>query len=266
MKKGFLSWLLAGAFVALAPTGAHAAPQVLAALSSEAGIPFTCDAADCRAQLSTYCMLRDRPAPILGKEYVPAVPERFTLVLTDAQGNERSLPAADHVRFFESRAFMAVAAFIPRADLDQLGALTAAIRVAENASLLPVPEPNDPNPLTEKEIAYATGSLREESARLLEARPEAATVRVLAAISNRLPYAQDFDSGGVENLVDDVIGKIPAGSADRGGVGEARDKVNMCARDVAYMRFRTMRGCLESKHDQLIRDLNVDYWSSKAGS
>jgi len=266
MKKGLLSWLLAGAFVALAPMGAHAAPQVLAALSSESGIPFTCEAADCRAQLSTYCMLRNRPAPILGKEYVPAVPERFTLVLTDAQGNQRSLPAADHVRFFESRAFMAVAAVIPRADLEQLGAVTAAIRVAENASLLPVPEPNDPNPLTAKEIAYATGSLREESARLVESRAEAATARVLAAISNRLPYAQNIDAGKVGSVVDGVIEKIPAGSPDQGGVGEARVKINMCARDVAYMRYRSMRGCLESKHDQLIRDLNVDYWNSQAGS
>jgi hypothetical protein len=170
------------------------------------------------------------------------------------------------VRFFESRAFMAVAAFIPRVDLDQLGATKARIRVAENASLLPVPEPNDPNPLTAKEIAYATGSLREESARLLEARPEAATARLLAAVTNRLPYAQDFDAGRVENVVDGVIGGITAGSPDRVGVGEARAKINMCARDVAYMRFRTMRGCLESKHDQLIRDLNVDYWNSQTGS
>ena len=266
MKKGLLSWLLAGAFVALAPMGAHAAPQVLAALSSESGIPFTCEAADCRAQLSTYCMLRNRPAPILGKEYGPAVPERFTLVLTDAQGNQRSLPAADHVRFFESRAFMSVAAFIPRTDLEQLGAVSAVIRVADNAALLPVPEAGDPNPLTAKEIAYATGSLREESARLLETRPEAATARVLAAISNHLPYAPDFDTGETENMVDRVIGKIPAGSSDRVGVDEARVRVKMCVGDVTHMRFRTMRGCLESKHDQLIRDLNVDYWNSQTGS
>ncbi|HEX9568104.1 MAG TPA: hypothetical protein VF987_00360 [Rhodospirillales bacterium] len=266
MKKVLVSWLLAGLLAALMPAGASAAPQVLAALSSEVGIPFTCDGVDCWAQLSTYCMLRNRPAPILGKEYVPAVPERFTLVITDVQGRERSLLAADHVRFFESRAFMSVAAWIPRADLEQLGAVTAVIRVADNAALLPVPEPGDPNPLTAKEIAYATGSLREESARLLETRPEAATARVLAAITNHLPYSQDFDTGETGNLVDKVIEKIPAASSDRVGVGQARVKVRMCVGDVTHMRFRTMRGCLESKHDQLIRELNVDYWHSQTGS
>jgi len=266
MKKGFVSWLLAGLVAALMPAAASAAPQVLAALSSEAGLPLTCDGADCTAQLSTYCMLRNRPAPKMGKEYVPAVPERFSLVVTDAEGRERALPAADHLRFFESRAFMAVAAWIPRDALEKLGAVTAVIRIADNAALLPVAEPNDPNPLTAKEIAYATGSLRAESARLLETRPEAATARVLAAISNRLPYSPDFDTGEMEGLVDSVIGKLPAASTDAGGVGYARVRIEMCAGDVAAMRFRTMRNCLETKHDELIRDLNVDYWNSRTGS
>ncbi len=265
MKKGIVSWLLAGAFAALPLAGAEAAPQVLAALSSETGIPFTCDDTDCRAQLSTYCMLRNRPSPVLGKEYVPAVPERFTLVVTDAQGRETSYPA-DRLRFFESRGFMAVAAQISRAELNRLGAVKASVRIADNAALLPVPEANDPNPLTEKEIAYAAGSLREESARLIESRVEAATARVLAAVSNRLPYAPEFDTGEYENLVNEAIDRIPAGSADVGGVGPARVRVQACAGEVGSMRFGNLRSCLETKTDELIRELNVDYWNSRIGS
>lgn len=266
MKKAFVSLMLAGALVALAPSGAKAAPQVLAALSSETGIPLTCDSTDCRAELSTYCMLRDRPAPTLGKEYVPAAPEHFTLVVTDAAGREKSLPAGDHLQFFESRGFMSVAAQISRAGLKRLGAVKAVVRVAENAALLPVPEVGDPNPLTEKEIAYATGSLREQSAKLVETRPEAATARVLAAVSNNLPYGPEFDTGEIENLVNEVVGRIPAGSADLGGVGQARVKVRTCVGDIDNMLFRTMRHCLETKHDELIRELNVDYWNNQIGS
>jgi hypothetical protein len=266
MKKGIVALLLAGALLVLAPLGAKAAPQVLAALSSEAGIPFTCDNTECRAELSTYCMLRNRPAPTLGKEYVPAAPDRFTLVVTDAEGRERSLPAADHLRFFESRGFMSVAAQISLAELDRLGAVKAVVQVADNAALLPVPEANDPNPLTEKEIAYATGSLREQSAQLVETRVEAATARVLASVANHLPYGPEFDTGEIDNLVNDVVGRIPAGSADLGGIEPARVKVRTCVGDIGNMLFRTMRRCVETKHDELIRELNVDYWNNRIGS
>ena len=266
MQTGNVKWLLAGLLALLPFGGAQAAPQVLAALSSETGIPFTCDGADCRAELSTYCMLRNRPAPTLGHEYVPALPDSFALVVTDAQGRERSFRAGDHLRFFESRGFMSVAAQISQADLARLGAVKAVIRVGANAALLPMPTAGDANPLTEKEIAYATGSLREESARLVEQRAEAATTRVLAAVANHLPYGPEFDTGEFENLVNKVIERIPAASPDIQGVGRARAEIGACTGEVRDMRFRLMRKCLEWKHDQLIRGLNVDYWESQTGS
>ena len=86
-------------------------------------------------------------------------------------------------------------------------------------------------------------------------------------VAHRIPVLMTSPAhrSGTERL-HEVIGKIPAASSDRVGVGQARVKVRMCVGDVTHMRFRTMRGCLESKHDQLIRELNVDYWHSQTGS
>ena len=50
---------------------ATAAPQILAALPVESGIELTCSDGICAAQLSTYCLQRERPAPSMGTAYVP---------------------------------------------------------------------------------------------------------------------------------------------------------------------------------------------------
>lgn len=266
MAKRLAIWLAAGLLSAAPLAGASAAPQILAALPSLSGIPITCDDIACKAEISTYCLMRNRPAPSLGARYVPAAPEHFTLVVTDAGGNERSLPAGEHLTFVESRGFMAVAAVTTLAALEELGAVKAVVRVSKTASLLPVPVPGDPNPLTPKEIAYATGSLRTQGAEIVETRPAAATARVLAAVTNRLPFVQEFDTGEFEALWGDLIDSIPAGSVDQAAIGAARAKADACAGDVRNLLFRSLRGCLQWRHDELIRELNVDYWDSQVGS
>ena len=116
-------WLALGLFAALAPGHAGAAPQILAALPSESGIPFTCAEGLCVADLSTYCLQRDRPAPEFGAAYEPSDPGAFTLVVTDASGAVRRLGAADHVSFVEGRGFTAISARVASEALARLGAV-----------------------------------------------------------------------------------------------------------------------------------------------
>ncbi|MCH8092527.1 MAG: hypothetical protein IIC57_09300, partial [Proteobacteria bacterium] len=130
-------WLALGLFAALAPGHATAAPQILAALPSESGIPFTCAEGVCVAELSTYCLQRDRSAPQFGDAYEPSSPGAFTLVVTDASGTERRLDAADHVSFIEGRGFTVISARVAAEALTRLGAVSARIGVKANASLLP---------------------------------------------------------------------------------------------------------------------------------
>ncbi len=110
------------------------------------------------------------------------------------------------------------------------------------------------------------GSLRAHSAEFMEKRPAAATARVLSAVANRLPLMRDFDSSEFESLWRDVIEGIPSGSPELDAIGPARAKAGICMDDVESFRFSTMRRCLEWRHDEMIRDLNEDYWNAQVGS
>ncbi len=258
-----VSWIIAGLMVALGGGTAHAAPQILAALPSASGIPFVCKAGRCRADLSTYCLQKNRPAPTFGATYAPAAPQSFTLVLTDAAGTERRLPADSHVAFVESRGFTSVSARILESDLARLGATEARIEVAANATLLPVPVAGDPDPLTEREIALATGPLRRLGAYLVDRTPTAAAAGIVSGIAGRLPAS---DPGAAKpdyrGIWKDVAGQRP----DRPAAIRARSELDFCLQRAGAYSPVSVRRCLEWRHDGLIRDLNVDYWNSQAGS
>lgn len=262
------AWLIGACALSatLMASDARAAPQILAALPMESGIELTCSDGVCAAQLTTYCLQRERPAPTMGAAYVPATKEHFTLVLTNADGNEVRLPASEHMRFVENRGFMSVAASIELGRMNALGAQSAKIVVWEGASLIPVPEENDPNPLTEDEIEFVTNSLRDVGKDYVDNKPEAGTAQLLAQLNAALPSdgvvaANTFD-GMWQNSIGDEI-PLPASGAILKGAQEAFEECS--GRANTYM-VGGLRRCLEFQHDNMIRNLNVDYWQNQPGS
>lgn len=262
-------FFLAAVFAALTATQAvpvQAAPQILAALPLHSGIALSCENGICAAQLTTYCLQRERPAPGMGAAYVPAKAEHFTLVLTSENGNEVRLPAGDHMRFTENRGFMSIAASIEFARLNTLGADRAHLVVWDNASLIPVAEDNDPNPLTPEEIAYVTDSLREHGKTFVDRTPQAGSAQLLAQLNAALPAEGYVQSGGFEKIWQQAIGDdipIPTTSPAYRGASEAYDN---CARGRAGYSLNGLKQCLDFKHDDMIRDLNIDYWENQPGS
>ena len=251
----------------LAATPVQAAPQILAALQTWDGVPFHCTGGLCKANLATYCLQKDRPAPDAGQAYYPAVPEAFTLVITDQNGHQRSLPAATHVAFVEARGFMSVAGVIGEGDLAALTAGgTATLVVAENASLLPVAEPGDPNPITAEEVAFATQSLRSHGQRIVDTSVKGQTAQVLAHVKAKLPPGATLPQAASETFWRQTIGdelptRLPAST-----LGIAKGLYESCFNEVGNYRFSDMRRCLEWRQDDLIRELNTDYWRNQPGS
>jgi len=253
---------------------ALAAPQIIAVLPSDAGMPFACAEGMCKADLSTYCLQRERPAPKRGMPYFPAAAEDFKLIIKTA-AETRVIDAAPHVGFVESRGFMAIAATI---SADRLRALAsgevehAALRVGEAASLLPVAEAGDPNPLTEKEIAYVTKWRRQQGAEVVDGNPDARTVRLLAGLANRMPMSGHSDPARLDEIWRDAIGdELGAAPADTGAgadpaISRAHMEFSRCNEGAARYSYAGLRNCLQYRHDDLIRDLNIEYWESKPGS
>lgn len=251
--------------VAAAAQPAQAAPQILAALATLDGLKFHCTDGWCRADLSTYCLQRNRPAPSRGQAYVPAVPEAFTLVF-NKEGTASSMPAGDHVTFVESRGFMSVSAIIEEKHLKALSESDVRLVVSANAALLPVPDASDKNPITPEEVAFATQSLRELGNTVVDRMPEATTAQLLAHVAGRLPengvLPPSASAGFWENAIGDELPQsLPAPS-----VVNAKARYERCFGEVDNLRFGSMRGCLEWQHDDLIRDLNIDYWQQQPGS
>ncbi len=257
---------VAAAVIFAAPYTASAAPQILAALPVQSGIKLTCAEGVCAAELSTYCLQRERPAPSMGTAYVPASDEQFTLVLTADSGKEVRVPASQHMTFVEHRGFMAVAASIEMGRLRALGATDAKLVVWEGASLIPVAEPNDPNPLTEDEIAFVTDSLRDHGQRIVDETPKAATAQMLAKLNAALPAAgpvtsNSFDTMWMQSIGDEL--PLPSSGPALSGAREAFD--DCIGGNTAYS-VGGLKRCLEYQHDDLIRNLNIEYWQSQPGS
>ena len=268
MRKFLLAGLVVGMGLFSFGQSANAAPQILAALPTSVGIPFTCREGQCQADLSTYCLQQDRPTPSHGAVYHPAAAEDFKLVIRTTAGST-TVNAVPHVRFIESRGFMAVAAIIPEATLQDLGGTDAVITVGNAASLLPEPTRHDPNPLTEKEIAYVTKWRRDQGAGMVDVTPKAKAAQVLANVANRLPRrgatVPETLDGIWEQAIGDELGSAPAEIVTP-ALTRARLEFKNCRDGGARYSFGGVRRCLEYRHDDMIRDLNIDFWNSKPGS
>jgi len=257
-----------GLFAMAAGGPVAAAPQILAVLPSDSGVPFTCTQGQCRADLSTYCLQQNRPAPSRGTVYLPAAAEDFALVIKTPKG-ERTVAAAEHVSFVESRGFMAVTALIDQRVLENLSGLEASLRVGTAASLLPEAIPFDPNPLTEKEIAYVTKWRRDQGTDLVDSKPQAKAAQLLAGINNRMPRHGTITPSAMDNVWEQTIGDELTGVAPATAgpaINRARMEFMECREGASRHSFGGVRSCLEFRHDDMIRDLNIDYWNSRPGS
>ena len=243
---------------------ARAAPQILAVLATDGGIPFTCKDGLCSAELSTYCLQRERPAPDAGTVYQPAAAKDFTLSVKTASGRVRELPATEHVTFVDARGYMTITAVIEQRQLKRLGSLDATININENASMLPVPVAGDPNPLTDKEIAYVTESLRERGQGLVDKNPRALAARLLTRVLNAMPKDGPAMPGIDEKLWYEAVGGVQTGDV---GFEQAREAFEGCFSGPQSGAYGVgVRRCVEYRHDEFIRILNIDYWNAQPNS
>ena len=266
MRVNTFFWFFTFLFIVTPLQGSLAAPQILAVLTSEDGVSLACAGGICEADLSTFCLQRARPAPGVGTEYSPAGNKQFTLVVTDASGSERRLPASHYLTFSERRGFTAVSAHMPKGRLAELGAVQARLEIGENASLVPVAVDGDKYPQSPEEIRQATGPLRVLGSRIVDASPRGKAARVLGTMVNALPREGKEDSTQYEGLWTKATVTNGGTEANNAGLGQARRAYDQCISAIKYRATYRLRGCLAIHHDKIMRDLSVKYWNAGAGS
>ncbi len=257
-----LSLALAAATAWMPLRGGAAAPQILGMVATAEPMPLVCAGGTCSAEFSAFCLQDKRVPPRSGTAYTVARGEGLTLVVTAADGSRRRLPAAGLVRVTSARAYMAVTVSVAERDLKALGATRASITVGRRVSLVPVPVPGDPWPLTGHDVASATGPLSAAADSFFNRGGE---IPVAARITNRLINAAPSDRPLApprrDGLWRRVVGADPAAAADPGTRSAARI-FTLCRGLAAEGAVSTLRRCLEDQHDALMIETNGRYWQT----
>ncbi len=246
---------------------ALAAPQILGVSAAIEPLPLTCDDQSCSVELASFCLQKKRDDPNSGDKYTIFNRDDVRLHLTAASGHVWTVPAADYVTITAERSFTAVKVEMEARTLVMLGAEKAKLSVAEGVSLVPVSVAGDPDPITESELAYVTGSLRAEAAQWMDgsnAKPKA--IRIINRMVNMTPKTGRLETAARENLWDDVVGGNRFDPSDA-GIQRALEMYGACKFRVEVGRYFNMRRCLGIKQDSLMLDLNTRYWQAvKPGS
>jgi hypothetical protein len=243
--------------IALPP--AHAAPQILGLIASNAPVPLTCEKGTCTAQLSSVCLQEHRPTPPTGTVYRPAKRTHITLTVMGADGVLRRVPVEAALSYTSLRQFSAVKVSLPEAMVRRLGHGQVGISVGPMASIIPVAVEGDPNPQSAGEIARYTGALRAAADFAFRRDGDRVNAtRVLNQMVNRLPESSDAGIEKVAALLQQSVGKnVTAGTEKflKRAVGDCRETLRTGV-------MANLRSCLSYQHDYLAGEITNNGWKA----
>lgn len=256
MIRGLCS--LVAVLIAAFAAEARAAPQILGLVATAGPVPMQCDGGRCTALLSAFCLQKERLPPDFGTAYTPYEGAQITVVVTAAGGESRRLNGAGLLEFRSDYGYTAIRAGLPLSAIVGEEPVSVALEVGPRVSMLPRPVAEDSAPLTDAEIALATGPLRLAAESVLEGGSETArTARTTVALVNALPESGDMPRAGREA----VWSRIAAADAP----AAARHTFEACSRTVDQSVGYSLRKCLEERHEQLQVENTRAYWDSLAG-
>jgi len=241
---------------------AVAAPQILGVSAAIDPLPMNCEEGRCSVELASFCLQKKRDDPNPGDAYTIFNDDGVRLHLSASDGRSWSVPAGDYVKVTAERSFTAVKVELDQETLSALGAEKAEISVAEGVSLVPVPVAGDPDPISERELAYVTDSLRRKADQWMAGdAPKPVAIRIINRIVNATPQTGRMETATREGLWGDVVGE---GRVDPSNTGlqKALEMYGACKFRVGVGRYFNMRSCLEIKQDSLMLDMNTNYWQS----
>jgi hypothetical protein len=264
MKRLFAAFLLI-TITGISPV--RAAPQILGVIAYNDPVPLSCAMGQCWAELATVCLQKQRPNPLAGTAYRFHGAGEVNLIVTDDAGRQQKLSASNHVRVEVARGFTAVRVELTERQLRELGGVSAAITVDKGMSLVPIEVAGDTNPLSEQEVAYVTDYLRSEADRWLDANDgRAQATRLVNAMINVTPRVGRMTASGRATLLTraEQSNAMEVTEIGRQRAAASYQACRYMVEDVG--RFFSMRRCLETKHDDMMLDVNLEYWRATTPS
>lgn len=258
LTAGLVLGLLGFAFF---PNTASAAPQALALVNSGGEVVLQCHDDECIASLSAYCLQKERSVPTTGTTYNFADAGQVQLVGIKHDGSRVLLDAANELRVAALRRQVAVSVAIPKSRLEELGLRSITVEVGTNVTLLPRAVAGDKTPLSESEIALATGPLRELGTRVVESDPDRiGAARWILRLSDTLPPQTTLAPKARAQFIDrarrdKTIAGLSAPARD-----QTQGLLTVCQVHTGLGAYGSLRECFEQRHDTLLWELNVGFW------
>jgi hypothetical protein len=238
---------------------AAAAPQVLGLTASNGPIPLACHDEECTALAGTFCLQRERSLPLWGAPYTASHPDRLTLAFRTHDGRIVRMVGGPSVRFTAYNGYTMVRMTVPRRLLADHDAIDVALEIGPGISLVPTPQPDDTDPQSADEIAFATGPMRTAAAHYLDRRSAGVdAARVLTTLIGALPERRTIRDD-YSDLWPNTIAESVTDQLDPNALSSARSAYDRC-RDQPEIRH-----CLISRHRELMQHDNARYWEESAG-
>lgn len=249
------------AFLITTP-GAVAAPQILGLSAFNEPVPLTCTNGICEAELTVFCLQKKRDDPEPGDAYTLSDADGVQLHFSSAQNSLQTVSAASQIRIEAKRGFTAVRLSLAEASLAEFGADRVAVSVKPGISLVPVPIVGDPDPITDRELAFAKQFLRGLASNWLEGEAnKPAAARMVNRIINATPPFGRMTTADRRQIWLNAIGDPETTRLASGGA-LATDMLLACQYRVKVGRYFSLRRCMEIKQDSLMQDMNLRYWKS----
>jgi hypothetical protein len=261
-RSALVAGLAAVGFVAQV----QAAPQPLGLVQTIEPAPLVCDAMGrCTAVLAAFCLQQSRLPPGPGDEYLAAPGTELRLHVTRRGGGVETVDATQLLRYVSYVGFSSITVEIDRSKL-AADMTEAVIEVGPMATLLPAAVADDPKPLSQDEIAMATGIWRQQAEELFDKpNPRSDANRLIARAISVLPESYKEDTVAGHEAAWTAALATPGRGFTEGGVALGRKMFAACKNTVAQSFKWALRKCLENRLDEQQREINQEYWDQQGG-
>lgn len=251
---------LAALGLAAGAAGAQASPQILALLSTDGVVPLHCQGAVCSAELSAFCLERNRATPDSGTPYRAAPNAVLVLVVTAADGSVREIDARGIAEFASVRDMTAVRVSVDRRALGD--AARIGIRSGSETALLPVHQERHGPARLADDIGRVTGPVR-AGAQGVDRSAEAAVARDLARSLDVLRHEDETAALKLAGAALPVVRGCTVRVAEE--TLRRRETIGVQGHWTGrgIVAAPSLKSCLEEAHATLMTRLNVRYWNGE---
>ncbi|MBT3534335.1 MAG: hypothetical protein HN478_10685, partial [Rhodospirillaceae bacterium] len=223
---------------------AISAPQMMGLVASNAAVPLQCQRGDCFAELTAFCLQPERASPVQGTAYRMHDPSRLVAFATTKDGRRIELDAKQHLEIKAERSHVAVRIGMSSRTMARLGLRQVHIKVARNATLVPLSIQGDKSPLQADEIVAGAGPMRTIGASYVDQEQHWMPVaRMTNRLINALPPGGRVSEQRRSGLWDAVIGPDGFAQTPPGTDQRLRGVYEQCQQAVAVGRLPSLRRC-----------------------